>query len=349
MSDERKPRAPQSFDPERVTVLHGNGTAENVYRGPVEIPPDAPLAPADITETAAEEPAPDRAPRTAPWGRRFAAALAAALGTYMVWEIYTLLLWAFERSWLLGALIVALLGAVVVTGTRFVMHEWRGMRQLRELERLREQARAFQTQGYGAMPAFLAELQARCGNTRLADEINAFTRELDPTYNDAEVMALLSDRVLAPSDREVLRLITRRSIESAVLIGSSPFVSLDTLLLTMRSHALVNDVARVYGVQPGFAGRIVLLKRALYNIAFVGITEMAIDSGSELFGASLTSVLSARLGQGLGASILTARFGLQAMEACRPIPFAPGQRPRLSAIRREILSELRKLVPGTGR
>lgn len=349
MSDEKERRVPQSFDPDRVTVLRERKAAEEAFHGPVEIPPDARFTPAETPESSAGELVPADVPRAAPWGRRFAAALAAALGAYMLWEIYALLAWAFERSWLLGTLVAVLLGAVAVTGARFLLREWRGLRQLRELERLREQARAAQASDSGAMQQFLAELQARCRNTRLAGEIGAFARELDPTYSDTEVMELLSTQVLGRVDGEALRLITRRSIESAVLVGSSPFVSLDTLLLGMRSYALVNEVARVYGLQPGFAGRVALLKRALYNLAFVGVTEMAIDSGTEVFGASLTSVLSARIGQGLGAGILTARFGLQAMEACRPVPFPPGRRPRLGAIRGEILSELRKLLPGSAR
>lgn len=347
MSDEPKRRPPLSFDPERVSVRSEHDAPE-ARQGPVDIPTDASFTPAEAPEPWAGALAPAvGAPRPRRWGRWFAASVAAALGAYMLWEIYALLAWAFGRSWGLGALVSALIGLVGVTGAGVLVREWRGLRQLRELERLRERAQVAMADEPGALQPFLAELQARCTDARLADELGAFTRALDPSYRNAEVLELLSVQVLERVDSEALRLITRRSIESAVLIGSSPFASLDVLLLGMRSYRLIHEVARVYGLAPGFAGRVALLKRALYNIAFVGITEMAIDSGTEVFGASVTSMLSLRIGQGLGAGIVTARFGLQAMAACRPVPFAPARRPRLGAIRGEILSELRRLLSGS--
>lgn len=346
MSDEPKRQRPLSFDPEHVTLQREHGAVEP-RQGPVEIPPTASFTSVEAPESEASPLAVADVARPPRWGRRFAVSAALALGAYLLWETYALLAWAFERSWGLGALVGVLVGLVGVSGVAVLIREWRGLRQLRELERLRARAQAALTHEPDALQPFLAELQTRCTDARLAGEIGAFARALDPVYRNAEVLELLSAQVFERVDGEALRLITRRSIESAVLIGASPFASLDMLLLGMRNYRLIHEVARVYGLAPGFSGRVALLKRALHNIAFVGITEVAIDSGTEVFGASLTSILSARIGQGLGAGVLTARFGLQAMAACRPVPFASARRPRLGAIRGEILSELRRVLSGS--
>ena len=54
-------------------------------------------------------------------------------------------------------------------------------------------------------------------------------------------------------------------------------------------------------------------------------------------GASLLSVVSARLGQGAVHGLLAARLGLAAVQICRPVPFVEGELPSMKQLRAELL------------
>ena len=61
-------------------------------------------------------------------------------------------------------------------------------------------------------------------------------------------------------------------------------------------------------------------------------------------GGGLAAALSSRVGQGVLNGLLTARVGLTAMHLCRPVAFAPSERPGLGAIRRSLLSVPRDVL-----
>lgn len=46
----------------------------------------------------------------------------------------------------------------------------------------------------------------------------------------------------------------------------------------------------------------------------------------------------------MGAGLLTARLGLKAMELCRPLPWLPGEKPRLGEFRRELVGQLKSAL-----
>jgi putative membrane protein len=57
----------------------------------------------------------------------------------------------------------------------------------------------------------------------------------------------------------------------------------------------------------------------------------------QLLGHGIAAKLSARLGEGVLNGLLTARFGLAAVDLIRPVPFAALPRPTLSDLMSEIL------------
>ena len=77
-------------------------------------------------------------------------------------------------------------------------------------------------------------------------------------------------------------------------------------------------------------------------MAYARASELVADLGTEMLGAELMGKLSARLGQGLGAGMLTARLGAQTMELCRPIPFE--DKPKLTQVRKKITQQVKALV-----
>jgi putative membrane protein len=62
----------------------------------------------------------------------------------------------------------------------------------------------------------------------------------------------------------------------------------------------------------------------------------------------MTGKLSARLAQGMGGGLLTARLGYQAMALCRPLAFGDKNRPKLTKLHSELLAELKDFAQGEG-
>jgi putative membrane protein len=128
-----------------------------------------------------------------------------------------------------------------------------------------------------------------------------------------------------------------------VLVALSPIALLDMLIMLSRNLRLINKISALYGLKLGYWSRIKLIKSVFINMAYAGASELIADVGAELLGADLLSKLSSRFAQGLGAGMLTARLGINAMTLCRPIPLND-KKPRLKQVSREVLTQIKQLI-----
>lgn len=165
--------------------------------------------------------------------------------------------------------------------------------------------------------------------------------QLNEAYNAKEVLYLFSENVLKPIDKQVKHMISRHAVENAVIVAVSPLAIVDVLFMAVRNIALVNKITRAYGMELGYFSRLKLFKMVLSNMVFAGATEIATDVGMDFFSQNLTAKLSLRAAQGIGVGLLTARLGIKAMEFCRPIGFQPNEKPKISAIRQELLTSMK--------
>jgi putative membrane protein len=78
------------------------------------------------------------------------------------------------------------------------------------------------------------------------------------------------------------------------------------------------------------------LRQTLAHVLAAGVGELLSDAAIETAGASLLSVVSARLGQGAVHGLLAARLGLAAVQICRPVPFIEGELPSMKQLRTEL-------------
>lgn len=168
--------------------------------------------------------------------------------------------------------------------------------------------------------------------------------QLNEAYNAKEVLYLFSENVLKPIDKDVKRMISKNAAENAIIVSVSPLAIVDVLLMAARNIALVNKITRAYGMELGYISRLKLFRMVLTNMVFAGATEIATDMGMDFFSQNLTAKLSLRVAQGIGVGLLTARLGIKAMEFCRPIAFQANERPKISAIRQELLTLMKDSV-----
>ncbi|GGB80114.1 UPF0283 membrane protein [Marinobacterium zhoushanense] len=280
------------------------------------------------------------------WRRLFGISVGAVLVSGVSIELYRLLDWSFTTHPALGAVVSSLLLLLTISGSVQLWRSFRGLRQLSQIERIQTDARALlQHKGQGGASALLRELQRHYRNTPEEQRLNETIRLLDSAYSDSEIVRYLSHHALSEQDERARRCVQRYAVESGVLVALSPWASFDMLLVGWRNLRMLREVAGIYGVAPGASTQWILLKRVLHNLAFAGLSEMAIDAGSAALGSSLTATLSARAGQGLGAGLFTARTGLQAQRLCRPLPLDQVDQSLIKSVAKGIVERLGQSKP----
>lgn len=313
---------PRMIDPARLEPKAPMHEAE-AFEPAREIPPDQ-VSAAEEEEVERPEPLAEKTGR----GRRLVALTTATLLTGIVaLEFYRLADWGFSLNPVLGILILGLITLLLGCGLWQLVQALKGSRQLRRVARLRAQAAQLaESREQRHAARFIRQLEQHYVGTPVLNPLRQSIARLDSTYSDSEVIAFLGSQALKQQDEEARRCVQRYSIESGVLVALSPWASFDMLLAGWRNLRMLREIARIYSIAPGAATQWTLFRRILHGIAFAGLSETAMDAGSALLGTSLTSAISARTGQGIGAGLFTARTGLAAIELCRPLPApAPGQ------------------------
>lgn len=259
----------------------------------------------------------------------------------------------FEQSPIITSLYGVLLTALSLVAGNALWRELMGLRQFKQRQTLKEQAVAFLTadqdtlneQSNKKAQAFCQQITEKLPCDLAFDASNnqqVWQDALNADHNSGELVQLYSREVLSKVDDKALNEVAKFSTEAVVLIALSPVALIDMLIMLSRNLRMINKIAGLYGLKLGYWSRIKLIKQVFVNMAYAGASELVADLGTEMLGAELMGKLSARLGQGLGAGMLTARLGAQTMELCRPIPFE--DKPKLTQVRKKITQQVKALV-----
>jgi putative membrane protein len=120
-------------------------------------------------------------------------------------------------------------------------------------------------------------------------------------------------------DKKADRLIKNASLQAALSTAISPVPVVDMLLIFYRSVYLAYEISKLYGYKGGVLSAYVIIKRAVFNIAFAGGSEMLVQYSGDIGTSSSLSMLSKSLGQGLANGVLMVRVGESIKKACRPV------------------------------
>ena len=206
--------------------------------------------------------------------------------------------------------------------------------------------RLISSEVHGQADAYLEQLHGLYrGRADLAEPLARFELQTGDALNDGERVRLFARTVLAPLDREARRLVTRGARDIGALTALSLLGLLDSAIVLWRTLIMLRAIARPYGGRPGIAASLRLLRRTLAHVLAAGVGELLSDAAIETAGASLLSVLSARLGQGAVHGLLAARLGLAAVQICRPVPFVEGELPSMKQLRTELFDQARRARP----
>lgn len=246
---------------------------------------------------------------------------------------------AWQRGPWLFALYGAAFGGAMVALFALVIREWRHLRQLKRREQLStDLSDIAQSQQIGGLEPHLSQLRTTLPQSTEADW-RTFESRSQPHHSDSERLHLLEVEVLAPLDQQAQRIIDKYSAQAALMLAASPLASLDMALMLWRNQRMVEELSRLYGVEPGYLGRVSLVRAMVRNLIYAGGSELMLDLGGQMLSVELSGKLSARVAQGLGAGLLTARLGYQALALTRPVaPSSP--KPKLLTLQKRLLGEL---------
>ncbi|XPV76798.1 MAG: TIGR01620 family protein [Desulfovibrio sp.] len=292
---------------------------------------------------------PKRVPKSTPKGLTAGKLFRRAIMLFLVvtggWQLWDFIQNSFFDSMARGIIFSSLIAAILLPLLWLFLRECLALRSLRQTDDLRKEAvTIIKDGGADEVEVYLDKLRNHYKPHKIASEIQYCAANIDYRYEKGDrLLRRVSDGVLARRDKAVQKVITKYSLEAGVLVGMSPLVGLDMIFMGWRNLRMLKEIYALYGVRPGYAVRMRILKGVFTNMALAGATELVTEMSADAIGWSVLSHVSAQLGQAVGASFLTARMGLSAMELVRPLPFYEDEKPKLSDMRGKILSGLRQL------
>ncbi|MBA6419513.1 TIGR01620 family protein [Pseudomonas sp. 5Ae-yellow] len=313
MKDENKTRILDSWDiPDetgeaRVTELLGDVDALQMQATASEVPLPGTL----------------NAPPQSRWPSRLLklGVMVALGGAALQWSQWAWASWQWHP--VAGGLVAgagALLGAVGL----FALRDLRRQRhRLSELEQLRhEMQSALKDPSQRLAVDWLDRLAHVYAATPLAARLSAACADLDAAHDAEEVSRRLNLQFYQAIDQQARQIVRNESVGTGLLVASSPWVSVDLMLVVWRNIRMMQRIAVCYGLPIGRLSRWRLARHVLRNIALAGGTEMAMGALSDSLLSGLLEKLAARIGQGMGIGLYSARLGHFTLDLCRAVPLS---------------------------
>ncbi|MBD1558359.1 TIGR01620 family protein [Vibrio sp. S9_S30] len=239
----------------------------------------------------------------------------------------------------------AFVAGLASVGIGIIGKELWKLKKLRQRFSTQDNAQAiFEADQIGKAKPFCASIAKQAGIDEHSPSYDRWVNAINANHSDQEVLQMYDCLVLRELDKKGKELITRSASESALLVAVSPLATADMILVAWRNFKLIDQLAKLYGVELGYWSRIKLLKLVLVNMAAAGATELVADASMDLLSMDLAGKVSTRVAQGIGVGLLTARLGIRAMSLLRPIRWQANDKIKLGEVRKGIVSRISKRV-----
>jgi putative membrane protein len=272
-----------------------------------------------------------------------AASLGGLLALMLLVDSYNFIVEQYDNNFVLGTVFLFLI--IVISGTSLTL-TWQAIQKIRTLRTVsnlqQEGQKIITNNAYGNAKGYLNKIALFYSeDLRFRNRLDRFYISINDSHHDREICALFSKKVMHDIDQQAYQIVTKASKETALFVMISQIALLDAILTLWRNVRMIKEIATLYAGKPGFFGSISLIVTVIQNLIYADVSETVADGTAEIIGGSVLSVMSTQIAQGLGAGILTARLGIHAMNACRPLPFMEDEKPRFKEIRREVMSSLK--------
>lgn len=296
---------------------------------------------ADFTAT------PDIVPDIAPPRRRsfltraFWGALSLLVSLFLFDAIWSLILSLQAKSVVAGQVGVALIGVIGFVVLVWLLRELFAVARLKAVSSLREQARAALLQPREAdirtLTANLLTFYAKDATTAAGRA--EIERSLSEIHDPETRLAIAERALLAAKDETARAMIASAAQRVSVVTAVSPRALVDIAFVLAQSVLLIRKLSALYGGRASGFALLGLVRRVAGHLLITGGMAAAEQILGQVMGAGLAARLSAKLGEGLLNGILTARIGIAALEACRPMDFRAVPPVLLSEVVKKIVSQ----------
>ena len=335
------PRKPASFriEPDTSSLRAKESPPRTIARPPRAMHPEAVVVTPAVIDVFDE---PDEAalippPAVAPKRRSRIGAI--FLGAFGILVSLAAGLWAdrlirdlFQRAEWLGWLAAGMAGIAALALTVIVTRELLAVARLASVERLRGKALdALARDDAKAARAVVDELSALVASKpETAAGRHALAELRDDIIDGANLVRLAEAEILTPLDARARTMILDAAKRVSLVTAVSPRALVDIVYVIFESGRLIRRLSELYGGRPGTLGFFRLARSVLAHLAVTGVMAAGDDFVHQIVGQGLAARLSAKLGEGIVNGMMTARIGVAAMEATRPLPFAAVRRPGMS-------------------
>jgi putative membrane protein len=277
--------------------------------------------------------------RRAPWAVIFWTSCGGLLLLAIGLGITNLIEDLLNRAAWLGGVGAALAAIAVVALLAIVLREALGLARLAAIDKMRERAAAILVSDDRAAGRALGRdlIALTTRMPRLARARARLETHLSDIIDGGDLIRLSERELMAPLDAEARRLVGIAAKRVSVVTAVSPRAAVDMFFVLVTALGLVRRLALLYGGRPGTLGLFKLMRQAVTHIAVTGGMAASDSVIQQMIGHGVAAKLSARLGEGVLNGLLTARLGLAAIEAARPLPFAALRQPALNDIAGSLL------------
>ncbi|MDR1828807.1 MAG: TIGR01620 family protein [Methylobacteriaceae bacterium] len=287
----------------------------------------------------ADAPAAPPQKRKSWWSTVFFAALGALLSMAFALWLDDLVRRLFSLNTTLGFVAAAMVVLMLVAFLFLVGREIAGILWERKIADLRRRATeaAAVNNGREALRV-VNELAALYAPDRSAEQKRLLQSLREDILDADDRLAVAEREFLAPLDGEAKSLIAASARRVSLLTALSPRAILDVLIVLFVIIRLLRRISALYGGRPGILGLLRLLRHAFAHLAVTAGIAVGDNIAHGVLGAGLAARLSSRLGEGVLNGFMTIRFGIAAVDICRPLPFLRSGAPRFSDIAAGLLS-----------
>jgi putative membrane protein len=270
--------------------------------------------------------------RRVPWGALFWVSAGGLTLLAMGLGIADLITNLLARSAMLGGVGAVLAAIAAMALAVIVTREALGLARLNAIDSMRERATAIlASDDRAAGRALGRDLIALTKRMpRLAHGRARLESNLHHIIDGRDLVRLGERELMAPLDQEARRMIATAARRVSVVTAVSPRAAVDMFFVLVTALGLMRRLALLYGGRPGTLGLMRLMRHAVSHIALTGGMAASDSLIQQMIGHGVAAKLSAKLGEGVLNGLLTARLGLAAMDATRPLPFTALRRPALN-------------------
>jgi putative membrane protein len=264
-------------------------------------------------------------------------ALASLVISVAVWDFVTALL---TRNSLLGWIALVLVGAALVLLLILALREAAAFARMARIDRLRAMVGPAR-HDLARAKAVLATLRGLYRNRPETAWALSRLAEAEPDVFDADALMSLTEReLMAPLDALALTEVEAAARQVATVTALVPMALADVATALFANLRMIRRISQIYGGRSSTLGNLSLMRRVFAALLGAGAIALVDDLVGSVASGGILAKLSRRFGEGVVNGALTARVGLAALEACRPMPFHALEKPGTTATTSRALAGL---------